>query len=150
MGWGIRTDAEAKAALDKSNEEREQRFLDSMKPADRQKAIEERASKARAQQYVTGPQARLEDRIDFRNFKNKLNAGDPNAITEKEMDVNDKAYRQAENEMKREAGRMHPPMEGMKKGGKITAKKKGGMIKASASKRADGCAQRGKTRGKMI
>ena len=29
-------------------------------------------------------------------------------------------------------------------------KKKGGMIKSSASKRADGCAQRGKTRGKMI
>ena len=29
-------------------------------------------------------------------------------------------------------------------------KKKGGMIKATASKRADGCAQRGKTRGKMI
>ena len=28
--------------------------------------------------------------------------------------------------------------------------KKGGMIKSSASKRADGCAQRGKTRGKMI
>lgn len=29
-------------------------------------------------------------------------------------------------------------------------KKKGGMIKASASKRADGIATRGKTRGKMI
>jgi hypothetical protein len=28
--------------------------------------------------------------------------------------------------------------------------KKGGTVKSSASKRADGCAQRGKTRGKVI
>ena len=28
--------------------------------------------------------------------------------------------------------------------------RKGGMVKSSASKRADGCAQRGKTRGKMV
>lgn len=28
--------------------------------------------------------------------------------------------------------------------------KKGGKVKSSASKRADGCAQRGKTRGKMV
>lgn len=27
---------------------------------------------------------------------------------------------------------------------------KGGMVKSSASKRADGCAQRGKTKGKMV
>ena len=35
---------------------------------------------------------------------------------------------------------------GNKKGGKIKCMAKGG----SASKRADGCAQRGKTRGKMV
>ena len=35
-----------------------------------------------------------------------------------------------------------------KKGGSIKTKK-GGSVKSSASKRADGCAQRGKTRGKM-
>ena len=29
-------------------------------------------------------------------------------------------------------------------------KAKGGSIKSSASKRADGCAQRGKTRGKIV
>jgi len=29
-------------------------------------------------------------------------------------------------------------------------KAKGGMVKSSASKRADGCAQRGKTRGKIV
>jgi hypothetical protein len=28
--------------------------------------------------------------------------------------------------------------------------KKGGAVKSSASKRADGCAQRGKTRGKIV
>ena len=33
---------------------------------------------------------------------------------------------------------------------KPEGKKKGGMIRSSASKRADGIAQRGKTRGKMV
>ena len=35
---------------------------------------------------------------------------------------------------------------GMKKGGRVKKMAAGG----SASKRADGCAQRGKTRGKMV
>jgi hypothetical protein len=30
------------------------------------------------------------------------------------------------------------------------AMRKGGVVKASASRRADGCAQRGKTRGKVV
>ena len=38
---------------------------------------------------------------------------------------------------------------GMKKGGKVKKYAKGGTV-SSASKRADGCAQRGKTRGKMV
>ena len=33
---------------------------------------------------------------------------------------------------------------------KPEAKKKGGMIKSSASKRADGCATKGKTKGRII
>jgi hypothetical protein len=33
---------------------------------------------------------------------------------------------------------------------KVPAMKKGGMVKSSASKRADGCAQRGKTKGRMV
>jgi hypothetical protein len=33
---------------------------------------------------------------------------------------------------------------------KPVEKAKGGMIKSSASKRADGCAVKGKTRGKMV
>jgi hypothetical protein len=32
----------------------------------------------------------------------------------------------------------------------VVGAKKGGMIKSSASKRADGCATKGKTRGKMV
>jgi hypothetical protein len=38
---------------------------------------------------------------------------------------------------------------GMKKGGKVKKMAKGGSV-GSASKRADGCAKRGKTRGKMV
>lgn len=37
---------------------------------------------------------------------------------------------------------------GMKRGGAVKKMAKGGSV-SSASKRADGCAQRGKTRGKM-
>ena len=32
----------------------------------------------------------------------------------------------------------------------VVGAKKGGVVRSSASKRADGCAQRGKTRGKMV
>ena len=32
----------------------------------------------------------------------------------------------------------------------VAGMKKGGMVKSSASKRADGCAQRGKTKGRMV
>lgn len=32
----------------------------------------------------------------------------------------------------------------------VMRKAKGGMVKSSASKRADGCAQRGKTKGRMV
>ena len=39
---------------------------------------------------------------------------------------------------------------GMKKGGKVKMAKGGYAKGGSASKRADGCAQRGKTRGKMV
>jgi len=38
----------------------------------------------------------------------------------------------------------------MKKGGAVKKYAMGGSVKSSASKRADGCAQRGKTKGKML
>ena len=40
--------------------------------------------------------------------------------------------------------------DGMRKGGKVTCMKSGGAVKSSASSRGDGCAQRGKTRGKWV
>lgn len=43
----------------------------------------------------------------------------------------------------------HDEQQAFKKGGAVKMKK-GGAVKSSASSRADGCAQRGKTRGKMI
>lgn len=33
---------------------------------------------------------------------------------------------------------------------RLVGMKKGGSVKSSASKRADGCAQRGKTKGRMV
>lgn len=36
------------------------------------------------------------------------------------------------------------------KGGSVKKMAKGGSVKSSASRRGDGCAQRGKTRGRMI
>lgn len=38
---------------------------------------------------------------------------------------------------------------GAKKGGMMKAYKSGGMVKSSASRRADGCATKGKTKGRM-
>ena len=42
-----------------------------------------------------------------------------------------------------------PARQGMKKGGSVKKMAKGGSV-SSASKRADGCATKGKTKGRMI
>ena len=39
---------------------------------------------------------------------------------------------------------------GLKRGGKVKAYKAGGSVKSSASRRGDGCATKGKTRGRMV
>ena len=49
--------------------------------------------------------------------------------------------RDRKNDKKDNANPAAPAQPGMKKGG---------MVKSSASKRADGCAQRGKTKGRMV
>ena len=51
--------------------------------------------------------------------------------------------------MAMEAQRKKAAMGGMKDGGKVKKMKKGGSV-SSASKRADGIAQRGRTRGRMV
>jgi hypothetical protein len=39
---------------------------------------------------------------------------------------------------------------GMKKGGKVKAMANGGSVKSSASRRADGCCAKGRTKGRMV
>jgi hypothetical protein len=50
----------------------------------------------------------------------------------------------------REAIKKERARAGMKKGGAVKKYAKGGMVKSSASKRADGCATKGKTKGRII
>jgi hypothetical protein len=40
--------------------------------------------------------------------------------------------------------------EGMKRGGPVKKMAKGGVVKSSASGRSDGCAVKGKTKGRMV
>jgi len=47
-------------------------------------------------------------------------------------------------------GGRNAPQSGMRKGGAVKTYAKGGSVKSSASKRGDGIAQRGKTRGKIV
>ena len=64
-----------------------------------------------------------------------------------------KAMEEQEAQRKRDAEqeRLQKNMENTVKGKKPTVKKaKGGAVKSSASKRGDGVAQRGKTKGRMI
>jgi hypothetical protein len=49
-----------------------------------------------------------------------------------------------------QAARDQAERSGMKKGGKVKVMAKGGSIKSSASRRADGCATKGKTKGRMV
>jgi len=57
----------------------------------------------------------------------------------------DKAAESEEEKRRRELEAAGKPVMGMKKGGKVKAKSS-----SSASKRADGCAQRGKTKGRFV
>jgi len=64
-----------------------------------------------------------------------------------------KAMEEQEAQRKRDAEqeRRQKNMEDTVEGKKPTVKKaKGGSVKSSASRRADGCATKGKTRGKMV
>lgn len=58
---------------------------------------------------------------------------------------------EAQRKLDAEQERRQKDMEDQLKGKKPTVKKaNGGSIKSSASKRADGCATKGKTRGRMV
>jgi hypothetical protein len=60
-----------------------------------------------------------------------------------------KALTRAEEDEEERKGRMTRTGGGMRKGGKVKKMAKGGSV-SSASKRADGCATKGKTKGKMV
>jgi hypothetical protein len=82
----------------------------------------------------------------FQRLKdNVMGTEEQNAKAKKEM-----AEQDAKNPDTTQAkvNRMLKP-EDKKKGGKISSYKSGGMV-SSASKRADGCAVKGKTRGRMV
>lgn len=49
--------------------------------------------------------------------------------------------------IRRRLAEMEP---GMKKGGRVKKMAKGGVVKVSASRRGDGCATKGKTKGRMV
>ena len=56
---------------------------------------------------------------------------------------------QKQQQQQQQANNWVRASQGMKKGGKVAKMAKGGSV-SSASRRADGAAQRGKTRGKMV
>jgi hypothetical protein len=56
----------------------------------------------------------------------------------------------AQNMMNRRAQLEREPSEGMKRGGPVKKMAKGGVVSSSASSRSDGCATKGKTRGRMV
>jgi hypothetical protein len=64
------------------------------------------------------------------------------------------SYGSASGEIGPDMGRVnkggYDPEENMKRGGKVKCMAKGGSVKSSASRRADGCAIRGKTKGRMV
>jgi len=62
----------------------------------------------------------------------------PNLIANKLEDREEEKARQA-------AAGVQPPMPGMRKGGKVKKMKSGGYVRS-----ADGCAQRGKTKGRFV
>jgi len=143
-------DKDANRRMNESYREREQRKFDAMSPKQQQ----EERDRRNAAMYVDGPMARRDDKWNFMRYNDKKAKGNWDGMTPEELDVSDKAFRQLANENKRienMSRAMKESQSGKKKGGKITAKKmaSGGKV-SSASKRADGCAIRGKTKGRIV
>ena len=68
---------------------------------------------------------------------------------DKEKDAEDKKREEELAKGKVDTTKPQPIM-GAKKGGSVKKMASGGSVKSSASKRADGCAVKGKTKGRMI
>lgn len=146
--WDLNKDVNRR--MNEGYRERKQREFDAMSPKQQQDERDRR----NATMYVDGPMARFEDKVNFQKFNDKKAKSDWDGMTPEEQDVTSKAYRQHANENKRienMSRAMKESQSGNKKGGKITAKKmaSGGKV-SSASKRADGIATKGKTKGRIV
>lgn len=71
------------------------------------------------------------------------------AVKEYEDRKQDKMEAEEQLRAQEKAAAEQAAAQGMKKGGRVKKMAKGGSV-GSASKRADGCATRGKTRGRMV
>jgi hypothetical protein len=127
------------------------------------------AEKDKKQQFLEDRarlRAAVQSGIDKRPSTDRINMGTyvPGFEEGRDITIEEgmRGLREAENEMKRESTRGGESarrdtslrgkireMTGMKKGGKVKKMKKGGTV-SSASKRADGIATKGKTKGRFV
>jgi hypothetical protein len=98
----------------------------------------------------TGKETELSDQATYDRLKAKFGAASDQAYAEADSgaaDLNDFARdTKAKLRARRASG---TAVEGKKKGGKVKKLASGGKV-SSASKRADGCITKGKTKGKMV
>ena len=91
------------------------------------------------------------------HYKRNRKEGEP-SLDETIKEINEASSSEdREKALNRAMGVTNRRVKGLKKKeaaegqmGDVVGAKKGGMVKSSASKRADGCAIKGKTRGKMV
>jgi hypothetical protein len=85
-------------------------------------------------------------------FGNVLGKADSLKLAKDAADKDEADKKAAFDKIASNGGRNAPqpgPQSGMRKGGAVKTYAKGGSVKSSASKRGDGIAQKGKTRGKI-
>lgn len=79
---------------------------------------------------------------------NEMSADDLNALSlTRGVGADNAPDTAAAANIRRRLAEMEP---GMKKGGRVKKMAKGGVVKVSASRRGDGCATKGKTKGRMV
>jgi hypothetical protein len=94
--------------------------------------------------YLKSYGAGLKDSLD--TFKKR---GDLDMEMGRTVSPEGQGFEEMKDAIRAERKRAGLPTENMKKGGAVKKMAKGGMVKSSASKRADGIAVKGKTRGKI-
>ena len=110
----------------------------------------EREVAARRPRPNTRPNTRMSPREMSANDLNEISLATAQRRGGAEMEAGrtgDVARRIAARESEQDRQR---EMEGMKRGGPVKKMAKGGVVKSSASGRSDGCAVKGKTKGRMV